>query len=154
MSISFFFIAKIAITRKRYRKRSKSVHVLVSIFAFGCWKNYDILIISIVCREFDRCFGLDFCLRLFEKLRYFNPFDRMSGIRSASASRPNCQGVCPPLIQTHAFKSREACKDMRDACNRTQATAGTPATARTQTTAGTPKNAWTIGTPSTSGTKT
>jgi hypothetical protein len=65
-------------------------------------KNYDSLILSIVCREFDRCFDLDFCLLLFEKLRFFNPFDRMSGIPSASASRPNCQGVCPPLFNCYS----------------------------------------------------
>ncbi len=43
------------------------------------------------------CLGIDICLRLFEKLRYFSTFDRMSEIRSTSAGRPNSQGVCPPL---------------------------------------------------------
>ncbi len=31
------------------------------------------------------------------KITIFNPFDRMSGIRSASASRPTCMFRCPPL---------------------------------------------------------
>jgi hypothetical protein len=31
------------------------------------------------------------------KIMIFNPFDRMSGIRSASASRPTCMCRCPPL---------------------------------------------------------
>ena len=46
-----FFKAKIAITRKRYREKIKSVDVLVSIFALNSSKNYDILILLIVFRN-------------------------------------------------------------------------------------------------------
>ncbi len=45
--------------------------------------------------------GQDLCLQFFEKIRYFTPFDRISGIRSASGIRPTCLCPCPPL---HALK--------------------------------------------------
>ncbi len=41
--------------------------------------------------------GQDLCLRFFEKVRSFTPFDRWSGIRSVSGIRPTCQCRCPPL---------------------------------------------------------
>jgi hypothetical protein len=63
-------------------------------------KNFDNLTVSIKCREFDRCFGLDCFEKLFEKLRQFSTFDRMSEIGSPSAGRPTSQGVCPPLFKT------------------------------------------------------
>ncbi len=75
------------------------LHIVFISKSFFFAKIFDNLILSIVCREFDRFLGFNFCLRLLEKLWFLNSFDRMSEIRSASTSRPNSQVVCPPLVQ-------------------------------------------------------
>ncbi len=49
--------------------------------------------------------GHDLCLRFFEKIQDFTPFDRMSGIRSVSGIRPTCLCWCPPLIDTFALNA-------------------------------------------------
>ncbi len=44
--------------------------------------------------------GHDLCLRVFEKVLSFTPFDRRPGNRSVSGIRPTCQCRCPPLNET------------------------------------------------------
>jgi hypothetical protein len=59
--------------RRCYRNRPTFFGPLETIGviskSFFLAKNFDNLTVSIECREFDRCFGLDCFEKLFEKLR-------------------------------------------------------------------------------------